>query len=274
MKASTSFDRAADFYDATRGYPDVVQHQVGAALIAALGANSLSHLLEIGVGTGRIARSIVCRGIPLTGIDISARMLDKLRGHLDAEYPHWAAQARFLQADAMALPFEDDEFDGALCVHVLHLVQSWQVALAELARVVRPGGIIVRGWDTWSDERANTDIHEIDAFIRATVTDLGAQWASSQSLDIVGGALDQYLTNLGAQVTTSAAVQWTRPEAPSQRVDWFVQRIGSSTWQLPDALHAEASRLVQAWASDRFGPTLGVERPVYHTFMISRAELP
>src|SRR5437868_2756129 len=85
-RGAISFDRAADYYDATRGYPPAVQAQIGQALLDAAGATPETRILELGVGTGRIALPIIRAGYRYTGIDIAPRMLDKLRTAL-AEIP-------------------------------------------------------------------------------------------------------------------------------------------------------------------------------------------
>src|SRR5438128_12662491 len=79
---SISFDRAADTYDQTRGYPPDVQERIGRALLDAAGATHQSRILEMGVGTGRIALPIIRAGYRYTGVDISPRMMEKLRAAL------------------------------------------------------------------------------------------------------------------------------------------------------------------------------------------------
>src|SRR5207302_6452953 len=95
--------------------------------------------LEIGVGTGRIALPVVEAGIPLTGIDLSLPMLQRLVEKTERGAPRFSLGI----ADATTLPFHDDAFGAAYAVHVLHLIPAWRDAIAELVRVVRPGGVIL-----------------------------------------------------------------------------------------------------------------------------------
>src|SRR5579884_4565904 len=81
---SISFDRAVEFYDATRGYPPGVDEQIADAIAAAVGATAETRFLEMGIGTGRIAFPLIKRGYHYTGIDLSAAMMGRLREKIDA----------------------------------------------------------------------------------------------------------------------------------------------------------------------------------------------
>src|SRR5215469_10726358 len=94
---SVNFDRAAEYYDATRALPAPVMAELMAIL-----DSELAHrqpCLEIGVGTGRIAVPLHQRGIRLSGADISSAMLRRLVTNADGVMPF----PLFL-ADATQLP--------------------------------------------------------------------------------------------------------------------------------------------------------------------------
>lgn len=135
---SVNFDRAADFYDATRALPADSMRELTALLGAELDARQ--PCLEIGVGTGRIALPLRERGIALAGTDISASMLARLVANAGGAPP-----LPLLRADATRLPFAAGCFGAVLAVHVLHLIPDWRVAVDEALRVLRPGGAIVAG---------------------------------------------------------------------------------------------------------------------------------
>ena len=73
---SVNFDRAAEYYDATRSLPPISMDALIALLAAELARRQ--PCLEIGVGTGRIALPLRDRGITLAGLDIAGAMLRRL----------------------------------------------------------------------------------------------------------------------------------------------------------------------------------------------------
>jgi ubiquinone/menaquinone biosynthesis C-methylase UbiE len=132
---SVPFDRAVEYYDRTRALPKEAHDQVIGIVAAEL--RGRGETLEIGVGTGRVGLDLASSGIPLIGLDLSLPMLLRLRENAgDAAVP-------IVQGDALALPFDDDAFGAALASHVFHLIADYPRALAELVRVVRPGGCVL-----------------------------------------------------------------------------------------------------------------------------------
>ncbi len=143
---SVAFDRAVEYYDATRGFPPGEEKRV-AALIAEAGRfNQSSRLLEIGVGTGRIALPLASLVGSYYGADISRPMMERLRAKPGS------SSIGLTEADATQLPFAPHSFDAAVAVHVFHLIPGWQTVLSELARVLRPGAPLVHCWTREEDE--------------------------------------------------------------------------------------------------------------------------
>ncbi len=130
---TTNFDRAASFYDDTRGLPEATMAALTDRLADGLGR--AEEVLELGVGTGRVAVPLSERGYAMTGIDVSEKMLEVL----DAKSSAVEAQV----ADATDLPFGDASFDAVLAVDFFHLVSEWRRAVEEAVRVLRPCGRIV-----------------------------------------------------------------------------------------------------------------------------------
>jgi ubiquinone/menaquinone biosynthesis C-methylase UbiE len=131
------FDRAANYYDRTRGYPPGVTERVAELLCSAGALTPKSQVLEVGIGTGRIALPLAARVGRVVGIDRPRAMLRRLLQKNGAE------ATRPLLADTSALPFAGTCFDAVLAVHVFHLVPNWRQALAELKRVLLPGGVLL-----------------------------------------------------------------------------------------------------------------------------------
>ena len=112
-------------------------------LLEALAPRAGERLLEVGPGTGYYSLAVAERLGPdgrLDLLDVQQEMLDHTTARAAA-----AGNVFGVRADAREMPFPDDSFDGAwLCV-VLGEVPDQDAALAELARVVRPGGRVVVG---------------------------------------------------------------------------------------------------------------------------------
>jgi ubiquinone/menaquinone biosynthesis C-methylase UbiE len=100
-------------------------------------------VLEIGSGSGSVARQLLSKEPELAWVamDIDPHMTraaaTSLRG-----FPNASAKT----ADATAMPFPDDSFDSIVSCLMLHHIIDWERAVAEAARVLRPGGIFV-GYD-------------------------------------------------------------------------------------------------------------------------------
>lgn len=136
--AADYFSRHAGEWDRLRALlapADAVEE----ALAAALEGEEVGELLDIGTGTGRIAELLEPSAQSVVGLDKSPEMLRIARARLDD-----IAQGRveLVQADFSNLPFADARFDTVVFHQVLHYASEPDFALAEAARVCRPGGRI------------------------------------------------------------------------------------------------------------------------------------
>ncbi len=93
-------------------------------------------VLDVGCGTGSLAFAIAPHVAEVVGLDLEGEYLDAAR----ASAPE---NVRFVEGDAMALPFAYAQFDIAACHRVLHHVRRPELAVSELARVTRPGGRVL-----------------------------------------------------------------------------------------------------------------------------------
>jgi SAM-dependent methyltransferase len=91
--------------------------------------------LDAACGTGRHARRLVARGHEVVGIDATHEMLARARENVPG--------ATFRQGDVCALPLDDASFDLVVCALALEHVADLGLAIAELARVVRPRGRVI-----------------------------------------------------------------------------------------------------------------------------------
>ncbi len=104
------------------------------AMLALAGDVAGRRILDAGCGTGPLLAALRDRGAIVTGFDKSAAMLELARRRL-------GAGADLQVADlGSPLPFPDGTFDDAIASLVLHYLEDWGPALAELRRVLKPGG--------------------------------------------------------------------------------------------------------------------------------------
>jgi SAM-dependent methyltransferase len=135
--AAEYFARHAEEWDRLRALLAPAE-AVEAALVSTLGG-PLGALLDIGTGTGRIAELLEPAAERVVGLDKSPEMLRVARARLQG-LP--AGRVELVQGDFAALPFADDSFDTVVFHQVLHFATEPDYALAEAARVCRPGGRI------------------------------------------------------------------------------------------------------------------------------------
>ncbi|WP_071289077.1 class I SAM-dependent methyltransferase [Mycolicibacterium llatzerense] len=114
-------------------------------------------LLEIGSGSGAIVEGLSAArpGVSITATDLDPVMVDAATQRLKDD-PHVTVQS----ADATRLPFDDDVFDSVVSCLMMHHVIEWEAAVAEIARVLKPGGLFV-GYDLTRTPVA-TVVHRVD----------------------------------------------------------------------------------------------------------------
>jgi demethylmenaquinone methyltransferase/2-methoxy-6-polyprenyl-1,4-benzoquinol methylase len=93
------------------------------------------HVLDVATGTGLVAAELLRRGYTVTGVDQSAQMLERAR-------QRFGSRVELVEASAESLPFEEARFDHLTFTYLLRYVDDPRATLRELARVVRPGGVV------------------------------------------------------------------------------------------------------------------------------------
>jgi ubiquinone/menaquinone biosynthesis C-methylase UbiE len=96
--------------------------------------------LEVAAGTGLLTVTIAGTARRVVATDFSAPMLEELRKKLDALRVENVA---LLRRDARDLGFPAESFDAVVCGNALHLIPVPAEALAEMSRVLRPGGLLI-----------------------------------------------------------------------------------------------------------------------------------
>jgi SAM-dependent methyltransferase len=253
---AVSFDRAADFYDRTRGLPPELARaqteQVAEELTGAV------RCLEIGVGTGRIGLPLAQAGAPLVGVDLSPAMLARL---LEKD----ATALPVAVADARALPFADGTFDAVLACHVLHLVEFWADVVDEAIRVLGPGGrLLVSQGGTPGDE----------SMVSALRAELAAAAGLSEGEARVGlkdrAELDAYLASRGATARQLPELHNPKARSVAEFLDQVADGCYSWTWTAdPERVRAAVEQVRASWA-ERWGDlstvTVGARAVRWHVY--------
>jgi demethylmenaquinone methyltransferase/2-methoxy-6-polyprenyl-1,4-benzoquinol methylase len=133
---SAMFDSVADSYDKTNDLLSFGQARLWRGKVArAVSAKAGEQILDIAAGTGTSSMAFLSEGVRVVAADFSKGMLEVGK----KKYP----KLEFVFADAMKLPFKDQEFDVVTMSFGLRNVQDHKVALSEFLRVLKPGGRLV-----------------------------------------------------------------------------------------------------------------------------------
>lgn len=131
-----SWERHAQWWqdEFTDGADPEYVEQILPIVAAELGDRA--HVLDVGTGEGQLARHLLDHGVDrVTGVDPSNAQLATAR--------HRGGTARYARAMADGLPFRDRSFDGAVACLVFEHITAVDAAIAEVARVLAPGGVFL-----------------------------------------------------------------------------------------------------------------------------------
>ena len=154
------------------------------------------HVLDVATGTGLVAAELLRRGFRVTGLDQSPGMLARARAR-------FGDRVELVEASADSLPFGDASFDHLTFTYLLRYVDDPGATLAELARVVRPGGVVAmlefglpRGiwrppWNLWVDvglpvsgRLISPGWHEVGRFLGPSIRDFHERYPEPALLEL------------------------------------------------------------------------------------------
>jgi SAM-dependent methyltransferase len=245
VQRSVAFDRAAAFYDASRDTESEDTRREAELVASELVGRD--DVLEVGTGTGAIGLRLHEAGFRVAAIDLSMPMLGRLieRAGGYAPFP-------LVRADATRMPFRDGAFDAAIARWVFHLIPNWPVALAEVARVVTPGGVFLINTGG-AAQGAETEIRaRMAEELGRDLRPVGLVWQDHASLDAAA-------ERLGMRPRALPPIPLHMDEPLAEFLDGIEQNHYSWLWPLSDDERLRALGVVRRWAEEGFGP---LDRPL------------
>ncbi|XVU22621.1 methyltransferase domain-containing protein [Actinoplanes sp. CA-054009] len=185
----TAQDRINDYwtgrapaYDAYQQRPSrlAADNEAWSAIWASVLPPTAADVLDVGTGSGQVARIVAGLGHRVTGIDLSPGMLDEARKH--------GGPATFRPGDAVDPPFAPASFDAVIGRYVMWTLRSPETAVANWIRLLRPGGTVAMVDSTWFpdglDQSSETFAGLYDESVRAVLP-----LAASRTIDDTAAVL-------------------------------------------------------------------------------------
>lgn len=242
MSGSVPFDRVAELYDASRAISPGAMDRTIALLVDELGGRG--RILEVGVGTGLLALPLHEAGLEMAGLDLSAPMVAKLVEKAGGRAPFPLAVA-----DATRMPFRDGTFGAAYLRWVLHLIPDWRGLVAEVVRVVRPGGRFLANLGSYGG--THREIQQRFSELTGVSTEpVGLSWAAYAELDTE-------LATYGAELSVLPPLEESFEEPLEEFIRGIEEDRYSWTWNVPDEVRRRAAAEIRPWAEERFGALEG-----------------
>lgn len=135
--SADDYDSFAEDYEAENASSLLNAYYERPAVLGLVGDVRGRRILDAGCGSGPLAAELVARGADVVGFDGSPAMIDLARRRLGSTVPLTVHDL------AEPLPYEDESFDVVVASLVLHYLEDWDAPLAEVRRVLRPGGRLV-----------------------------------------------------------------------------------------------------------------------------------
>ena len=164
-------------------------------ILAALGLEPRSQVLEIGFGNGRAVPDVLAlaKDGHYAGVDISPTMVEEAK-RFNAEFVT-SGRAEFHCAGAERMPFPDAMFDRAFSIGVIHFWPEPVVALRELRRVLKPNGLAIMGGfappGAWDFARSEFGFYLRDAAAwEAFCLEAGLREAKTETIEVTQTAAD------------------------------------------------------------------------------------
>lgn len=170
-------------------------------LVSRIDASPDDTVLDVATGTAAVARELVRQtGCSVVGLDQSEEMLAEARRRVALAGA--SSRIELVEGDARVLPFADGRFDALTFTYLLRYVDDPAATIAELARVVKPGGTVAGlefglpqrlwrpPWELWvrlglpsAGAVIGNGWHEVGSFLGSSIRDFYGRWPLPRLLD-------------------------------------------------------------------------------------------
>jgi ubiquinone/menaquinone biosynthesis C-methylase UbiE len=238
---TSAYDTSAASFERYRSLPSHVVESIRLAIWSEAHLPDCARILDLGAGTGRIAKAFLEAGDFYVGVDLSLGMLQEFSAK--AEFRE--SKTCFLaQVEGRQLPFQNASFDLVLLMRVLSAANSREM-LEECRRVLRPGGVVAVGHARSPESGVDEQLkRQLAAIFEA----MQVPWRQPRE------SRRQALAWL-----ESASVRHSQREAANWKVTTSAEeflsrhRTGARFAALPLSIQEEALTKLRAWAETNFG---------------------
>ncbi|GAA3439107.1 hypothetical protein GCM10018954_087270 [Kutzneria kofuensis] len=137
VAVENDYDSFAEAYTVENETSLINAYYARPAIVNLAGEVAGRRILDAGCGAGAVSAALRDRGAVVAGFDFSAKMVELARQRLGADVDLRVADI------AGPLPYPDGAFDDVIASLVLHYLKDWTAPLAELRRVLKPGGRLI-----------------------------------------------------------------------------------------------------------------------------------
>ncbi len=244
---------AMSYVDVAKRYNDINHIPLEAAsrlgqAVASL-AGEGARIVDLGGGAGRVSVPVAAC-LDTVSMDIEPHMLAACRALAEER----KVPIGLVVGTVLQLPFSDNHFDAVLITNVLHQVGKWRDALAEVARVLKPGGMLIMGRDILDEGSCAGLLRQRSRAITAMVA------PEMVPTDAAGPALFQHLQAMGGQGGPPVvACSWTESLSPRDVLERMAERTHNETWSLNDEQLVDVMAQILPWAETHFDDLDAVE---------------
>ena len=254
------YDRNADRYDDATRY----NREAAGRLVGALPERTYRTVLDVGCGTGFAAIAMIRRfGVrAVTGVDVSAQMLQRMRDKLEA-HPDVAVDLHV--ADVLAMPLGDAVFDCVLATMALHWFADRGEAITAMGRAIAPGGVLGLVAPGPGHDAEYTDVlRSIEPAVPTPVIDV------FNTAQVFPGETEAQIVAAGL-MPLDVWVETRTRRVPPERYMARITTVGSHVWsRIMEPAEAEAMVARITAAVERAAGPRGFEYTFTKTYAIAR----